>query len=224
MKIYKIGLMAVLLATTAIPVEAREKPWFRIDKGCGTRCLPPQPTFKLPPFTYATIITVPRTVWYEKNGRVVPREESAYTHYVRETNTYYEPLKGGALRIPPGGQTPPGYYMAPAEDLMEGSGWIAIPDGGSAPGSKLVTLYRSDGLPVQMGVPSYWDPSKIKFECHGTISGSRMYPKPPEHDAVAAVDHDSTVGAKADPEPPKQPQTGEPRSLNCKLSNNTPLF
>jgi hypothetical protein len=212
MKNYKIGLMAVLLATTAIPVEAREKPWFRIEKGCGTRCLPPRPTF-----------TVHQTVWYEKNGRVVPREESAYTHYVRETDTYYEPLEGGALRIPRGGQTPTGYYMAPAEDLTEGSGWIAVPDGSPAPGSKLVslyradglavpdgapapgsklvTLYRADGLPVQMRVPSYWDPSKIKFECQGTISGSRMYPKPPE-----------------------QPQTGEPRSLNCKSSNNTPLF
>ena len=29
------------------------------------------------PSTYATIITVHRTVWYEKNGRVIPREGSA---------------------------------------------------------------------------------------------------------------------------------------------------
>ena len=187
MKIYKIGLMALLLATTAIPVEAREKPWFHIDKGCGTRCspVPPRPTSTFPPSTYATIITVHRTVWYEKNGRVIPREGSAYTHYVPETRTYYEPLQGGALRIPPGGQTPTGYYMAPAEDLMEGSGWIAVPDGGPAPGSKLVTLYQSDGLPVQMRVPSYWDPSKIKFECNGSISGSRMYPKPHEQPQTA---------------------------------------
>lgn len=215
MKFYKIGLMAVLLATTAIPVEAREN-WFRIDKGCGTRCLPPRPTFKFSPSTYATIITIHRTVWYEKNGQVVPREESAYTHYVPETGTYYEPLEGGAFRIPSGGQTPPGYYMAPAEDVMEGSGWIAVPDGGPAPGSKVVTLYRSDGLPVQMRVPSYWDPSKIKFECHGSIAGSRMYPKPPEQPQIAMTPE--TVGQAV------RPGQAEPRSMNCKSSNNTPLF
>jgi hypothetical protein len=90
-----------------------------------------------------SIQEIPQRITYEKDGLIVPREQSAYTQYDSRTNTYYEPLPGGALRVPPGGKAPPGYAM----DHVEGSAWIALQtkpvlDNGNGWAYSILTIHR----------------------------------------------------------------------------------
>jgi hypothetical protein len=106
-----------------------------------------------PPVPNYSIQEAPRRVAYERDGLIAPREQTAYTHYDPRTNTYYEPLPGGALRVPPGGKAPPGYDM----DHAEGSSWVAVPVNGRAIAShpEVLPVPESDRVRAERQAVSY---------------------------------------------------------------------
>jgi len=130
------------------------------------------------------------------------------------------PLPGGAVRMPPdaAGRMPAGgdYHFLPSEDPSLGI--IAVPKT-TALETQNIVKYRADGTPVEMKVPSYWDPSKITQENPYAPAGnapSPVFDRPPPGMPVVAPTGkaDITVGMDTELGPDRRdPATWRPPTI-----------